>query len=132
MYKGGKTSLPRFLETPTWCSIILIQTHVVEPHNELAVARSPTVAVDSEAQVPVNRELSQKFEREKFGWVKVGRGEFHNLVTRLCKLQSHNFFDFLLYFHSFYTYTTAIHEPCVIGCTNLVFIRENNLKLTLH
>ena len=53
----------------------------------------------------------------------VGKGEFHNIVTRFCKLQSHNFFDSLLYFDLFYTYGTATDQPHANDTPDLAFIR---------
>ena len=53
--------------------------------------------------MPLKHDFSEIFEREDFYGKTVGKGEFHNIITRLCKLQSHIFLDFLLYFYLFYT-----------------------------
>ena len=74
---------------------------MVDPQNEFTATRAPTVPYDSELQVPVKHEVGETIDRDKFYWKTVGKGKFHNLVTRLCKLQSQNLFDFLLYFHLF-------------------------------
>ena len=56
---------------------------MVEPQNEFTVTRAPIVPDESEVQFPVKHEFSDIFEREKFDGEKFGKGEFHNLVTRL-------------------------------------------------
>ena len=71
---------------------------MVDPHNEFKVSRAPTVTYDSEVQVQVKNYFSETFEREKFDGKTVGKGELYNIVTRLFKLQSHNVFEFILYF----------------------------------
>ena len=65
-------------------------------------------------------------------WEIVAKGEFNNLVTHLCKLLSHNFFDFILNFHLLYTYGKATDQPCVNDSKNPEFIREKNLKPTSY
>ena len=80
-----------------------IDTPVVEPHNELAAARETTVSKYSEVQVPLNHDFNETFYRERFDGKTFVKGDFNNFVTNLCKLQSHYFFDFPLYFHLFYT-----------------------------
>ena len=67
----------------TWLSLIPIKTSVVEPQNEFTVDRAPIVPDESEVQFPVKHEFSEIFEREQFDGGKVGKDEFHNLVTRL-------------------------------------------------
>ena len=109
-----------------------IPTPVVEPHNEFAAARAPIFPYDSEAQVPAKHDFSDTFEREKFDGETVGKSTFNNLVTPLCRLQSHHFFDFLLYFHLFYIDGKTMDQPRVNGSPNPALIREHNLKPTLR
>ena len=90
--------------------------------------RSPKVPDDSKVRVPVKHDFGGTFYRYQFNGKTVGKSELHNLVTRLCKLNSHNFFDFLLYFHLFYTDGKYMDHPRLNGSTNPLFIRENNLK----
>ena len=84
---------------------------------------------ESEVRLSVNHDLSETFERERFNGKIVRKGEFNNLVTCLFKLQSHKFFDFLLYFHLFYTYGNATYQPRVNGSPNTEFLQE---KLRCH
>ena len=46
----------------------------------------------------------------------------------LFKLQSPNFFSFILYCRLFFADVQAKEQPCVDGSPNPYFIRENNLK----
>ena len=62
----------------------------------------------------------------------VGKGKFNNVVTILCKLQSHNIFDSLLYFHLFYTVGKATDNPRVNIIPNLELIRETNFNPNLY
>ena len=43
-------------------------------------------------KVPVKHDFGETFDREKFDGESSGKGEWNNLVNRLCKLQSHNIF----------------------------------------
>ena len=92
MDEANKTALANFPETVTWRSLRPIDTPVVEPQNEFAGARSPTVPDDSDVQVPVNHEFSETFQSKEFDGKSVGKGERHNLVNHLCKLQSQDVF----------------------------------------
>ena len=83
-------------------------------------------------QVPVKHEFSDTFDRERLNGKTLRKVEFNNFVTLVCKIQSHNFFEFLLYFHLFYTYDKAKYQPRVNGSPNTAFIRENKLKPTSH
>ena len=77
-----------YQETATCRSLIPIKKPVVEPQNEFTVARSTTVPDDIGEQVEVKLVFSETFEWDKFDGKTVSKGEFHNIVTRLCKLQS--------------------------------------------
>ena len=80
--------------------------------------------------MPVKNDLSETFERNKFDGKTVKKGKFNNIVTRLCKLQSHNLFDFIFYFCLFCTYNKATDQPHANGIPNPAFIREKKLKPT--
>ena len=80
----------------------------------------------------MTHDFSETFDKEKFDGITVGKCEFHNLVTRLCKLQCHNFFDLLPYCQLFYTDGKATDQPRVNGSPNSAFIREKKLKPTLN
>ena len=71
MYEANRKDLSHYTETLTCRSLRLIKTPVVEPQNEFAAARAPKVTDDSEVQVPVKHEFSEKFEREKLNGEKV-------------------------------------------------------------
>ena len=101
---------------------------MVEPQNEFTVASSPTVPDNIEMKVIVNHDFSETIEREPLNVGGFGNGELHNLVSSFCKLQSHNVFDYLPYFHLFYTYCKATYQPGVNGSQNLEFILEKNLS----
>ena len=58
MAAANKTALAYLLETSMWRLIRLIEKPVVEPQNEFAVARLPTVPYYSEVKVPVKHEFS--------------------------------------------------------------------------
>ena len=105
---------------------------MVDPQNEFAVDRSPSVTYDSEVKVPVKHEFSETFEREQLDGKTVGKGEFHNLVNSLCKIQYHNLFEFIIYLYLFYTYGKATDQPRANSSLSPEFIKENNLKPTLH
>ena len=83
MAEANKTPLAHFMETATWRLLRPIDTPVVEPQNEFTGARAPTVPDDSDVQVPVKHDFSEAFERNKFDGKFVGKGESHNIVTRL-------------------------------------------------
>ena len=63
MDEANKTALANFPETVMWRSLRPIDTPVVEPQNEFAGARSPTVPDDSDVQVPVKHDFSGPFFR---------------------------------------------------------------------
>ena len=46
--------------------------------------------------MPGKYDFSDTFERDKFDGKFVGKGELHYIYNRLCKLQSHNVFNFFL------------------------------------
>ena len=114
------------------CLIRPIDTPVVEPHNEFTESRLPKVPDDSEVQVPVKHDFSETFEREEYNRKTVGKGELHNIVTRLWKLWSQNVFEFILYYHLIYTDDKATDQPRVNVSQNPAFVRENNLKPIFH
>ena len=60
------------------------------------------------------------------------KGEFNNFVTHFCKLHSHNFFHFLLYFHLFYTDGKATDQPCVNDSPNSELVKGNVMRQDLH
>ena len=105
-----------------WRSLRRIETPVVEPYNKLVVSRATTFPYSSEVLVPVKHDFSETFEREKLDGKTVGKGELHNIVTCLCKLQFHSVFDFILYFYLFYTDDKATDQPRVEGSPNPVLI----------
>ena len=111
MEESNKHALVHFPGKLTWSLLIPINKPVVETKNYFSVARVQTVPGVSKLQVPVKYDYSDTFERREFDGETVGKDESHNLVTCLCKLQSHNVFDFLLYFHVFYTYGKAMDHP---------------------
>ena len=78
----------------------------------------PTVPYDIQVQVPVNHDFSDTFESDKSDGETVGKVEFNDFVTHLCKLQSHNLLAFFLYFHLFYTNYKSMYQPCVNGSPN--------------
>ena len=53
-------------------------------------------------------------------------------VNHLYKLQSHNVFQFLLYYRLFYANVKATDQPRVDSSQNPEFIRDNHLKTILH
>ena len=59
------------------------KTTVVDPHNEYTEAREPTVSYDSEVQITVKYDFCEILDRDKFDGNTVGKGEFHNIVTRM-------------------------------------------------
>ena len=61
MAKSKKTTLTHFPEVATWRLLRPIDTAVVEPQNEFAGARAPTVPYDSAVQVPIKHDFSDKF-----------------------------------------------------------------------
>ena len=94
--------------------------------------RGKIVPDDRKVQVPVKHDLSEKFDREKFNGKTVGKCEFNDFETRWFKLQYHNFFDFLLYFHLFYIYGKATDQPRMNISSNPTFAREIKLNPTLY
>ena len=69
--EANRTALGHFLsETKTWSLLGPIDTAVVEPQNEFAGARAPTVPDDSEVQMPVKHDFSEIFAREIFFWLR--------------------------------------------------------------
>ena len=58
MAEVNKTALAYLLETSMWRLIRLIEKPVVEPQNEFAVARLPTVPYYSEVKVTVKHDFS--------------------------------------------------------------------------
>ena len=122
MAKANKTDLVYFPEMEMWRSLRPINTPVMEPHNEFSEVREPTVTDESDVQVPVKHEFSDIFEREKLYGKSVGKGELNNLVTPLCKLQSHNLFYFHIYYNLFYTDGKAMDKPRVDVNPNSEFI----------
>ena len=121
-----------FPETATWCLLRPIDTPVVDSHNEFTGSREPTIPDDSYVQVPVKHDFSEIFEREKIDGEMFGKGEWHNLVNFLCKLQSYIVFYFPLYCLLFYTYGKAMDQPRVGVSPNSVFIQEKILKSISH
>ena len=95
---------------------------MVETHIGFVGARAPTVTDVSDVQVLAEHELSEKLERDNFYGKFVGKGDLHNLVNSLCKLQSHYVFKFLLYYHLFYAYEKATDWSRVEDSPNPVFI----------
>ena len=90
--KFNKTSLAHLTETETWRLLRRINTAVLGPKNEFTGDRAPEIPYDNYAQVPVKYDLSETCEREKFNGICFDKGELHNLINCLCKLQSHNLF----------------------------------------
>ena len=105
---------------------------MVDTKNEFAVARTPTLTDDSKLQVTVKHDFSETFERDKLDGKTVGKGEFHNLVTSLCKIQYHNLFGFIIYFHLFYTYGKATDQTCANISLSPEFIQDKMFKPTPH
>ena len=83
MAKSNRKDLAYFLETETWHALRPIKNSVVEPQSELSQDKASKVPFESEVQFPVNHELSEIFERDQFDGGGVGKGDFHNIVTRL-------------------------------------------------
>ena len=79
-------------------------------------------------QVPGKHEFSEKFERERFCGGFVGKGELHNIVNCLCKLQSQNVYFFLFYFCLYFSGGKVTDQSRVDSSPNPEFIPENNLK----
>ena len=44
--------------------------------------------------MPVKYDFNETFEREKFDGDFFGKGDLHYTINRLCKIKSHNVFDF--------------------------------------
>ena len=63
MDEANKTALAYSLETAMWRLIRLIEKRVVEPQNEFAVARLPTVPYYIGVKVQVKHDFSYTFER---------------------------------------------------------------------
>ena len=74
------------METATWRLIRPIDQNLVEPQNEFVGDRVPTLPYGSDVQVLVKHDFIEKFPREIFDGKFVRKGEWHNLVIRLCKL----------------------------------------------
>ena len=53
--------------------------------------------------MPAKHDFGETFEREKFYRKTVRKGDLYNLVISLWKLKSQNVFEFIFYFHLFYT-----------------------------
>ena len=77
MAKSNKTALVYLTGTETWKFLRLINTDVVEPHNEFSGARAPPVPYGSDVQVSGKHESSDTFDREKFYEKYFGKGELH-------------------------------------------------------
>ena len=118
MAKSNRKDMAYFPETATWHTLRPIKNSVVEPQSELSQDKASTVPFESEVQFPVNHDFSDTFKRGGFHGETVRKGEFNNFVTRLCKIQSHNFFDFPLCFHIFNTDGNATDQPRLNGSTN--------------
>ena len=82
--------------------------------------------------MPVKHDFSERFKREQFDGEIFAKGDFRNLVTCLCKLQSYNFFDLILCCNLFYTDGKAKDKTCINCSPNAVFIREINLEPTSY
>ena len=115
MEKSNKKALEYFPEMATQCALITIKPPVVDSHNQFAPNRSQTVPDVSEVQIPKKHDFSETFERDKVDGKTVGKGEFNIFVTRLCKLQSEIFFEFIIYFNLFYTDGKAANQSHMEG-----------------
>ena len=96
-----KQNFDVFPGTATWHALRTINTPVVDPQNKLKAHRSPKVTDGSEAQVSVEHESSETFEKKQFDGKIVGKCEFNNSVNSLFKLQSQislTLFYILIYF----------------------------------
>ena len=80
----------------------------------------------------MKHEFSATFEREKFNGKFVGKGDLHNIVNCLCNLQSHNVFQFIIYYRLFNVDGKDTDQPHLDGSPNPVLIRENNLNPISH
>ena len=89
MAEANKNALAYSTETSMWRLLRQTNIAVVEPQNELAGARAPTVPDESDVQVLMKHEFSETFERDKFDGKFVHKGELHNIVNHLCNSQSH-------------------------------------------
>ena len=67
--------------------------------NEFTGARAPTVPYNSDVQVTVQHDFSETFERETYAGNVFGKGGWHNLVNRLCKLQYQKCLLIFLYYN---------------------------------
>ena len=132
MEKSNKSALAHFPQAQTWLFLITINTPVLGTQNELTGTRVPIVPYESGVQVPQKHVFRETFEREKVDGDFFGKGEWDNLVNRLCKFQSHNFFYFIICYPLFYTNVKAMDHLRVENSPNPVFMWENNLKTILY
>ena len=70
----------------------------------------------------LKHDLSETFYRDRFDGKTVAKCKFRYIVTSLCKLQSQNFFEYLLFFCLFFTYGKAAYQLHVKGSPNPTFM----------
>ena len=73
MTKPDKKDLAQYPETATWCLLRMINTPVVDPHNEFTATMAPAVPEYSYVQVTVKHNFSETFERKKYDGKPVGK-----------------------------------------------------------
>ena len=109
-----------------WRLLRPIDIYVVEPHNEFTGNTALIVPYYGGVYVPVKHEVNNTIERDKSDGDFMVKVSCIIFVNCLCKLQSHNFFQFIICYCLFYANDKATYQPCAYSSTNPKFIRNNN------
>ena len=131
MEKSNKSALAHFPETETRILLRTIDTPMIEPQNKFTGTKVTTVLDESALCVPQKHDFREAFKRERL-ILFLGRGEWYNLVNRLCALHSCTVFYFILCYNLFYTDGRDMDHPRVDNSPNPVFIREKILKPIIY